>query len=103
MSTDRINQKDSKQGTTIKQPVIEKKEPMIYIGPTIPGIARKNQVFIAKEVPKELRVKMEKEPAIKALIVTVSQLAKANQQIKIENTALNVFYKKALKHMKKGD
>lgn len=87
----------------VQKSVTEETKPLIYIGPTVPGIARNNQVFTNGELPKELTVKIEEETAIKALIIDVDQLAKADQQIKKENTALNVFYKKALRHLKKGE
>ena len=82
---------------------VQQKEPKIYIGPTIPGVARNNQVFEGGVLPKALTEKKETIPAIGALIIPVSKLGTADQQLRIENSTLNVLYKKTLDAIQKGE
>lgn len=84
-------------------PVQQIAEPKIYIGPTIPGVARNNQVFEGGILPNSLTEKKGEIPAIGALIIPVSKLATAEMQLRTENSNLNVLFKKTLNAIQKGE
>lgn len=84
-------------------PVQQIAEPKIYIGPTIPGVARNNQVFEGGILPSALTEKKKEIPAIGALIIPVSKLASADMQLRTENSNLNIFFKKTLDAIQKGE
>lgn len=70
-----------------------KKETVIYIGPTIPGVVVKNTVF-NNGLPELLKEKITEIPAARSLIVPIGKLSEAKAAIQQSNTAENVYYKK---------
>lgn len=76
---------------------VNKQETVVYVGPTIPGVANHNAVF-NNGLPKGMQDAIEKEPAFKNLLVPVSQLAAATGDIANKRGATYVFYEKALNY-----
>lgn len=74
-----------------------KQETVVYVGPTITGVAARNQIF-NNGLPDGLKEAIEKEPAIASLIVPISELAAANQSINTKTGATYVFYSRVLKN-----
>lgn len=72
-----------------------KAETLVYVGPTIPGVASHSTIY-NNGLPKELTDAQEKEPAFKALVVPLSALTNALGEINGKTGATYVFYKKAL-------
>lgn len=70
---------------------------MVYVGPTVTGVATHNQIF-NNGLPDGLKAAIEKEPAIASLIVPISELAAANQSINTKTGATYVFYSRVLKN-----
>lgn len=70
---------------------------VVYVGPTIPGVANHNAVF-NNGLPKGMQDAIEKEPAFKNLLVPVAQLAAATGDIANKRGATYVFYEKALNY-----
>ena len=68
-------------------------EPVIYLGPDMPG-ARQYTVF-NNGLPEALKERAKEKPFFNALIVPVSKLAQANTELAKEGSALNILYKKA--------
>lgn len=68
--------------------------PVIYIGPTIPGVAKENTVY-SNGMPEALAAKAEEVPAVKALIIPVEKLAVASAELKNPGSAMSVVYNKA--------
>lgn len=73
--------------------VVVKQEAMVYVGPTISGVATHN-LFLNNGITEELKKAIEKEPAFANLIVPMSALAEASKEIDKKSGATYVFYKK---------
>ena len=73
-----------------------KKETVIYIGPDIKGVVKKNTIF-NNGITKGLKKKMEEKPMIGGLIIPIEQLADANMQLLKKGSVLNTLYKKVEK------
>lgn len=74
-----------------------RKETVVYVGPTITGVATHNQIF-NNGLPDGLKEAIKKEPAIASLIVPISELAATNQSINTKTGAAYVFYSRVLKN-----
>jgi len=73
---------------------------VIYIGPTISGIAMTGTVF-SNGVPKKLEETCKNYPFFNGLIVPVEKTALAQENLRKENTPINLFYKKAVEFSQK--
>ena len=70
---------------------------IVYVGPTIPGVANKNTFY--DDTPSEsLQAACEEAPFMASLIVPMSELAEALVQLRYENGAMYALYKKALEY-----
>lgn len=67
---------------------------IVYVGPTIIGVATKNTVY--SEVPEALQTASKTAPYLAGLCVPVSKLADAMAQIRTKSGAIYTLYKKAL-------
>lgn len=72
-------------------------ETLIYVGPSILGVAYHNTVF-NNGVPQELQAAMNEEPAFKNLLVPIGQLAAIGSDIANKRGAAYIFYEKALQY-----
>ena len=58
----------------------EKEGPLMYVGPTVPGIGIQNRVYT--EIPKEAKERAEKMPEIRLLFIPVKDYPMANQMLR---------------------
>lgn len=76
---------------------------VVYIGPTIPGVVTGNRIF-SNGINKELKEEVDKMPTIGNLIVPISGLAKARNQLSKKDTPMNICYEKVQQYLKeKGE
>lgn len=68
---------------------------VVYIGPTIQGVARKNTVY-NNGLPKGLVELQETMPILKNLVIGVDKLREARRDLGNPSSALSVVYKKVL-------
>jgi|GEM_PF-856752 len=73
-----------------KSPVTEA---LVYVGPSIMGVATNGTIF-NNGPSKELRTAIEKEPAFTNLLIPVSGLSGANQEIDNKTGAIYELYKR---------
>jgi hypothetical protein len=85
--------------STAKEATIAKvrNENVVYVGPTIAGVATHNTVF-NNGLPQSLNEAIAKEPAFKNLLVPISKLASTLSDISNKSGAAYVFYQKAEKY-----
>lgn len=74
---------------------IVKKGTVVYIGPSLRGVADRNTIY-NNGLPKELTGEIEKKPSLANLLVPLPQLAEAMKQINTRQGAYYAFYQKAL-------
>lgn len=74
-----------------------KPETVVYVGPSILGVAYHNTVY-NNGLPQELQDAIEKEPAFRNLIVPISQLSAVGNDIANKRGAAYIFYEKALQY-----
>ncbi len=75
-------------------------EPVAYIGPTIRNVISSGRVLVGG-LPPALEKKIEEIPALRGLIVPVSELSTAMQTVKKPKTALNNLYAAVSEKLKK--
>lgn len=73
---------------------------VIYVGPTIKGIAIANTIY-AGGLPKELEEKLTELPAMKALLVTPEKLAETKRALQTAGSAEQICYQKVIDSMKR--
>lgn len=78
---------------------IQKKETVVYCGPTIKDVVQKFAVFRGK-IPQALAILAEELPAVANLIVPVSALSTVSRNLKKQASPENVFYNQILEHLK---
>lgn len=66
-------------------------EQVMYIGPTLRGVAKSGAVF-SGGIPKKLEKLAAKKPIIKNLIVPISGIVQAKKDVDIEGTVAAVAY-----------
>ena len=71
---------EAKTAPKAKKKTAEKKEPRMYVGPTVPGIGIQNRVYT--EIPKEAQEQAEETPEIALLFVPVKDYPMANRDRK---------------------
>lgn len=54
--------------------------PVVYCGPTIPGVAKHNTVY-TNGVPAQLTDAQKRIPALKGLVIPLDQLPEARKQL----------------------
>lgn len=74
----------------------KKVETVIYIGPTINEVVASNTIF-NNGISKELEDTIKEIPAVRKLIIPISQLSAARIQINAKNSALAVCYENVQK------
>lgn len=74
-----------------------KREAVIYLGPEIPGIVSKGVVFNNGLTP-QMESAVNELPALKTLIVPISETVRAKKELKNEVSAIGICYKKAIKY-----
>ncbi|MGL5435997.1 MAG: hypothetical protein ACRDBO_11440 [Lachnospiraceae bacterium] len=80
--------------TALKQVTTKKTvKTVVYIGPSIPGIAKQGTVY-NNGIPEPLADKAKEIPAISALIVPVERLAQVNAELAKAGSALSILFNK---------
>ncbi len=95
----------NKEEVTVKSSKTKKQvsETVVYLGPTILGVANKN-TFFNNGLSEELKKAITDVPAIGKLVVPLSEYPKAMAQINKKEGAVYSFYQKALEYKpKEGD
>lgn len=67
---------------------------IVYVGPTIPGVATRNTTY--SEMPESLKEAAKAAPYLKGLCIPVNTLAVAMSQIRNKEGAFYTLYNKAL-------
>lgn len=68
-------------------------EPVIYIGPDIPGV--KQYSVYNHGLPDALKEKAKEHPVFLSLIIPVGKMPQANKELLRKGSALNVLFEKA--------
>ena len=87
-----VRQRETDNGAAGKS-VAGKKGTVMYIGPSIKNIATTGTLY-NNGLPEPMLREMEKQPAIKNLIVPVGELAAAQKELATAGSALAVIYGK---------
>lgn len=70
---------------------------IVYVGPTIPGVANRNTVFDGS-LPQSLQTAIQETPIIGNLVIPISRLSDALTQIRTKSGSIYTIYQKALDH-----
>ena len=71
----------------------------MYVGPTVPGVAVKNRIYIGR-LPDKVAERKNSDPYFANLLIPVDQLVTARQKLQDKNSVLAVSYLKVLKSLK---
>lgn len=75
---------------------VKKKQTVVYVGPDIKNVVKKNTIF-NNGLTKGLQKKMDEIPLIGSLLIPVEQLADANVQLSKKGSVLNTLYERVKK------
>lgn len=73
--------------------MINNESVLIYLGPTIRGVAKHGASFCSG-LPPQLEEYRERNPAIKSLIVPVSKITETMKAVSVEGTVENIAFRK---------
>lgn len=79
-----------------KRTAPDKKESLIYLGPTIAGTVRHSTVFKDGILPERTRKCVEELPVMEKLFVEVDRLPEAVRELHKEQSVLRVVYEQAV-------
>lgn len=94
------NKKETAAGTAPKpkpRPKTAEKGPVMYVGPTIPGIGSQNQVFT--EIPASAQEAFKKEPELGNLFIAIKDYPEANAMLREKRGYIHSAFNKALELM----
>lgn len=74
---------------------------MIYVGPTVPGVAERNRIY-REDVPKGIREMAGENPYFANLLVPIMQLKVARQDLETRGSVLAVSYRKMEEALEAG-
>lgn len=77
---------------TIAKKKEESKENLMYIGPTISGVARYSTVYKDGILPDKLKKCVESFPAMKKLLVKIDDMPEAVKKLNEEHSTLKTIY-----------
>ncbi|MBQ9228997.1 MAG: hypothetical protein IJ168_09230 [Eubacterium sp.] len=86
----------SKKTKTVGAP-----EPTMYIGPTIAGLLPTSTIFQEGVLPDYVKSKIEECPSIQELILPISEVSKAKNELAAGKGAVSIFYRKVQQFIKK--
>ena len=81
---------------------VEAKKTVVYCGPSIPGIVRRNKSFVDGVLPDDFKKFVDEHPIFKELLVPVNELAETNRQLRNPHSSISVFFEKAQLILSKG-
>ena len=76
-------------------------EPTMYIGPTIAGLLPTSTIFQEGVLPDYVKSKIEECPSIQELILPISEVSKAKNELVAGKGAVSIFYRKVQQFIKK--
>ena len=76
------------------------KEPVIYIGPSIVGVATKGTVYKNGLTP-QMGKAVEELPALNTLLVEIGKITQARKNLKNKESAVSICYAKAEEYARK--
>lgn len=79
----------------------KKKEPLMYIGPTVPGIAIKNRVY--EEIPESLKEAIKEVPEYGNLLIPITEYPEAELMLSTGKGYAASAYKKVADLRKGGN
>ncbi len=89
------NKKETAAGAAPKpKPKATAKGPVMYVGPTIPGIGIQNQVFT--EIPASAQEVFKKEPELGNLFIAIKDYPEANAMLREKRGYIHSAFNKAL-------
>ena len=89
------NNKETAAGAAPKpKPKATAKGPVMYVGPTIPGIGIQNQVFT--EIPASAQEVFKKEPELGNLFIAIKDNPEANAMLREKRGYIHSAFNKAL-------
>lgn len=83
-----------------KQETPKTKEPVIYIGPSIVGVATKGTVYKNGLTP-QMGKAVEELPALNTLLVEIGKITQARKDLKNKESAVSICYAKAEEYARK--
>ena len=89
------NKKETAAGAAPKpKPKAAAKGPVMYVGPTIPGIGIQNQVLT--EIPASAQEAFKKEPELGNLFISIKDYPEANVMLREKRGYIHSAFNKAL-------
>ena len=89
------NKKETAAGAAPKpKPKATAKGPVMYVGPTIPGIGIQNQVFT--EIPASAQEVFKKEPELGNLFIAIKDYPEANAMLREKRGYIHSAFNKEL-------
>lgn len=70
----------------------------MYLGPTVPGLAKENVIF-KDELPKAVEERAETDKNFARLLILMEKVMEARQQLQKEGSVLSVAYKNVAKSL----
>ncbi len=77
----------------VKEVKPEKKENLVYLGPTITGVARHSDVFEDGVLPERTQKCVADFPMMERLFVKISEMPDAVKELRKEQSVLSTIYK----------
>ncbi|MGN0706579.1 MAG: hypothetical protein ACI4JC_01085 [Faecalibacterium sp.] len=77
------------------------KNTLVYIGPTIPGVAYNGTAY-TDGLPDAFEEIIKEIPALRRLLVHPSELPKCLEQVRLKNSRLHLFYEIVQEQVQKG-
>jgi hypothetical protein len=87
-----VEQEQQKE-IVVEQEKSESQEPLIYVGPSLPGGLLTKYTIFSNGIPDHLKAHFAKCPAFKQLFIPVSQLPAVESRLKDATSAESVFYR----------
>lgn len=77
----------------VKETKQEQKENIVYLGPTITGVARHSEVFEDGVLPDKAQKSIAEFPMMERLFVKISEMPEAVKELRKEQSVLSTIYK----------
>lgn len=94
-----VESKEKKETKKSKK-TVERKVPMMYMGPTVGNVLSQYCIF-TNGVPKDVEELMEECPAVKNLLIEVSGINAFETAMHEDGSIQSVYYKKVQEYLKR--
>ena len=88
-----IEAEEVKAEAPVKEMKQEQKENIVYLGPTITGVARHSEVFEDGVLPVKAQKSIAEFPMMERLFVKISEMSDAVKELRKEQSVLSTIYK----------